>query len=64
MAKDVMHPVEENIDENAPLSEALHKMVVYQTLSILVTRDKKVIGLLRLSDLFDEIVKDIKNSSE
>jgi CBS domain-containing protein len=61
--RDIMHPVEESIDENAPLSEALHEMVVYQTLSILVTRDKKVVGLLRLSDLFDEMVRNIKNSS-
>ncbi len=63
LAKDVMRPVEESIDENASLSEALHEMVIYQTLSILVTRDRKVVGLLRLSDLFDEIIKNIKDSS-
>ena len=63
LAREIMHPVEESIDQNAPLSEAMHKMVIYQTLSILVTKDKKVVGLLRLSDLFEEIVKNIKNSS-
>jgi CBS domain-containing protein len=63
LARDVMHPVEESIDENATLSEAVHKIVIYQTLSILVTKDKKVIGLLRLSDLFDEVIRNIKNSS-
>jgi CBS domain-containing protein len=60
---DVMHPVEESIDESATLSEALHKMIVCQGLSILVTKNRKAVGLLRLSDLFEEIVKNIKDSS-
>ncbi|UCC79711.1 MAG: CBS domain-containing protein [Candidatus Zixiibacteriota bacterium] len=63
LAGEVMHPVEESIDEKASLSEALHKMVIFQTLSILVTKNKKVVGLLRLSDLFEEIIKNIKNRS-
>ena len=63
LVKDVMHPIEEHIDEDAPLSEAIHKMVVYQTLSILVTKDKKAVGLLRLSDLFEEVITNIKSSS-
>jgi len=53
--KDIMHPVTESIDEDAPLNEAVHKIVMYQTLSLLVTRGKKVVGILRLSDLFNEI---------
>ncbi len=61
--KDVMHPVEESIDESATLSEALHKMVICQGLSILVTKNRKAVGLLRLSDLFEEIVENIKGPS-
>jgi len=63
LAREVMHPIQESIDENAPLSEALHKMVIFQTLSILVTKNGKVVGLLRLSDLFEEIIRNIKDCS-
>jgi CBS domain-containing protein len=52
---DVMHTVTEHIDVNASIREAIHQIVILQTLSILVTRDGEVVGLIRLSDLFDEI---------
>jgi len=54
-ATDVMHPVSESIDENAPLAEAIHKIVLWQTLSVLVTRRSEVVGILRLSDLFTAV---------
>lgn len=50
--KEVMHSVTENISEEATISEAVHKIVMYQTLSLLVTRGEKVVGILRVSDLF------------
>ena len=55
--RDFMTPVTECIDEDAPLTEAIHRIVVGQTLSILVTRGGEVVGILRLSDLFAEIAK-------
>ena len=58
--KEVMRPVKQCIDENATLSEAIHKIVMWQTLSILVTRGTEVVGLLRLSDLFDAIATELK----
>ncbi|MFH1760176.1 MAG: CBS domain-containing protein [bacterium] len=58
---DVMRPVTEIIDEKACLPEAIHKMVMLQTLSILVKRGPEVTGVLRLSDLFDEVKKEIKD---
>lgn len=58
--KDVMHPTKESIDESAPLSEAIHRMVLGQTLSILVTRGSDPVGLLRLSDLFDVVTDQMK----
>ncbi len=61
--KDVMHPLTENIDENASLREAIHKIVMLQTLSILVKRGSEVVGVLRLSDLFDEIKREIIDSN-
>jgi CBS domain-containing protein len=57
--KEVMRPVTESIDENAPLSEAIHMLIMCGTLSILVTRNSTVVGILRLSDVFDEAVKAI-----
>jgi CBS domain-containing protein len=53
--KDFMVPTTECIDEDAPLTEAIHRIVVGQTLSLLATRHGEVVGILRLSDLFDEI---------
>jgi hypothetical protein len=57
---DVMHPVAESIDEQAPLSEAIHQFVIGQTLSVLVKRQGQISGLLRLSDLFDAITECMK----
>jgi CBS domain-containing protein len=61
--KDVMHPATESISEDAPLSEAVHKLVMYQTLSLLVTRGEKVVGILRLSDLFSVIAHIIRKKA-
>ncbi len=60
---DVMHPVTESIAEDAPLKEAINKLVTLQTLSLLVTRGKDVVGLIRLSELADEIASQIKQFS-
>ena len=59
--KEGLHPVTENIDENAPLSEAIHKFVMWQTLSLLVTHGDEIVGLLRLSDLYTEMERVIKD---
>jgi CBS domain-containing protein len=59
---DIMRPVEDSIDGNAPLSRAIHQMVMRQTLSILATRDSQVVGLVRLSDLFDVAADYMKRS--
>ena len=42
----------------------IHKIVMLQTLSILVKRGEAVTGLLRLSDLFDEIVREMKKEKD
>nr|MBN2277311.1 CBS domain-containing protein [candidate division Zixibacteria bacterium] len=64
--KDVMHPVTECIDENASMGEAITKMVAWQTLSILVCRgqNREVVGLLRLSDLCQEVAEFMKSLPE
>ena len=45
----------EYIDENASLGEATRQLVVYPYHSLIVTSDKEVVGILRLSDVFSKI---------
>jgi len=59
-AKEVMQTVAESIDEDAPLSEAIHKIIMGQRLSILVSQKSKIVGVLRLSDLFEEMSVQMK----
>ncbi len=58
--EEVMHPITECIDENAALIDAINKTCMWQTLSIPVSRNGEIIGLLRLSDLFVELTEQIK----
>lgn len=48
------------IDENATLDEAMHQLVACRYQSLLVTKDEKVMGILRLSDVFTVICDKIK----
>jgi CBS domain-containing protein len=60
--KDFMRaPLEdEYIDQNATLREATHQLIVQPYLSLLVTGDDEVIGILRLSDVFTRVCELIK----
>ena len=53
-AKDLLreHFLDETIDENAPLDQAVHQLVHGRLLSLLVTHEGDVVGVLRLSDVF------------
>ena len=52
----------EYIDVNAPLGEAINQLVVGQYLSLLVTDDeKKIIGILKLIDVFEEVWQTMKS---
>lgn len=51
-----------SIDENATLSDAVHQFLSRQTLLLLVLRAGETIGVLRLSDLFDELARQIKQN--
>ena len=55
--KQVMRPADVRIDENASVTEAIHLIVMARAQSILVTRRAKVVGILRLSDLFVEVAE-------
>ena len=64
--KDVVKPPEESehVDENAPLGEAIHQLIVYPYYSLLVTREKKIVGILRLSDVFATICDKINTCKD
>jgi predicted transcriptional regulator len=51
----LMRPIAESIDQEAPISEAIHRMVVWQTMRALVTSAERVVGVLRLADLVNEV---------
>ncbi|MBW1889309.1 MAG: CBS domain-containing protein [Deltaproteobacteria bacterium] len=50
----------EYVDENATLGETIHQLLACPYQSLLATRDKKVVGILRLSDVFSIVCDKIK----
>ncbi|MBW2437634.1 MAG: CBS domain-containing protein [Deltaproteobacteria bacterium] len=52
----------EYIDHNATLGEATHQLIVQPYLSLLVTADDEVVGILRLSDVFTKVCDIIKDA--
>jgi len=62
--KNVMSPVSEGIDENASITEAIHQIIVLQLLSLLVKSGSNIVGIVRLSDLFHEVERNIINEHQ
>ena len=62
--KDFMHtPVEgEYVNEDASLEVACHQLVLGHHQSLLVTRGDKIIGILRLTDVFNAIFQTMKTT--
>jgi CBS-domain-containing membrane protein len=61
--KDIMYtPTEgEYVHQEATLDQALHQLVVGHHQSLLVTKDgKEIVGILRLTDVFQEVCEMIK----
>jgi CBS domain-containing protein len=50
----------EYVDENATLDQAIHQLVMGNLASLLVTRGEEIVGILRLSDVFNEICERVK----
>jgi len=57
---DAMVPIGESITEDAPLSEAIQQFVLLHAQSLLVRRGGKAVGILRLSDVFEEVADRIR----
>ncbi|UCG13512.1 MAG: CBS domain-containing protein [Deltaproteobacteria bacterium] len=47
----------EYVDENASLTEAIHRLALEHHQSLLVTRGKKIVGILRQRDMFKAVVE-------
>jgi CBS domain-containing protein len=50
----------ECVEEETSLNEAIHQLVIGHHQSLLVVRDKEVIGILRLTDVFSEVTNMVK----
>lgn len=61
--RDVYTPATAGIDAEASLADAATAFVTRQTLSLLVHRGGRTVGILRLSDLFDELARQIKQDT-
>jgi predicted transcriptional regulator len=61
--RSVMHPFKEHIDVDASICDVIHQMVVWQTLSVLVTEQDRPVGLVRLTDLWDVVMGEMKNTT-
>ena len=62
IVKEIMYtPTEgEYVDEETTLDGAIHQLVMGRHQSLLVTRGDKIVGVLRLTDVFMEICKAMK----
>lgn len=56
---DVYSPTTVSVEADAPLTDAIVIFLRHQTLSLLVKRGDRTVGILRLSDLFDELARQI-----
>ena len=52
----------EFVEENATLEAAIHQLLLGPHLSLLVTSDDKIVGILRMSDVFAAIFHSMKMS--
>ena len=61
--KNIMYrPTEgEKVEEDAVLGEALHTLIVGHHQSLLVTRGNRIVGILRLTDMFNLVCERIKS---
>lgn len=64
--KDLLHAPREKelIDEAASLERAIHQLVAGHFMSLLVTREGRIIGILRLVDVFDAVSRIIRREHE
>jgi hypothetical protein len=57
---DVCTPTTASIEHSASLLEATRAFLVHNTLSLLVTKEGRTVGIVRLADLFDEFARQVQ----
>jgi CBS domain-containing protein len=62
--RDCYTPATASIADDASLADAAAAFTEHQTLSLLVQRGGRTVGILRLSDLFDELARQIKRCAD
>lgn len=64
--KDLLHAPREKelIDEDAPLEKAIHQLVNKHYMSLLVNREDRIVGVLRLVDVFEAVCGMIKRENK
>lgn len=50
----------EYVEQDAPLNKAIHQLIIGSHQSLLVKKDDAIIGIIRLKDIFEEIIKRMK----
>lgn len=60
--RDLVRPLDrtERIDADAPLDEAVHRLVALRALSLIVTRAGRTVGVLRVVDCFTRVYELIR----
>jgi len=63
--KDCMVPPQSNecVLESDRLEEAIHKLAVGAHQTLLVTSEERIVGILRLSDVFQQLTEELANSN-
>ena len=51
----------EYVEEDASLSQAINQLVIGRHQSLLVIREEEIVGILRLTDVFDGLYQNMKN---
>lgn len=59
LVRDVYSSATVSIQESATIPDAIAEFLAHQTHSLLVRRREETVGILRLSDLFDEVSRQI-----
>lgn len=59
--REIMDPLDKSITRDTPLYEAVHKFVIWQVKRILVSEEDEIIGVLRLTDVFNNLTEYIES---
>jgi CBS-domain-containing membrane protein len=52
----------EFVDLEAPLKQAIHQLIVGHHFSLLVTQERRIVGILRLTDVFAAVFHMMKHT--